>query len=71
MAVRVIESLDKALLGAFKIGLELDLRAGRQVEQGKSGRTHWLIVEDNVDEDNATFRLTRRGLRFVMAGVEI
>lgn len=72
MAIRVIESVDKALLDAFKTGLDFQPVEGRLIQQGKSGRKHWLIVEDRRDDDdNATYRLARRGIRFHASGVEI
>lgn len=71
MATHVIETTDKALLDAFKTSLEFYPIEGRRLTQGKSGRMHWLIVENVTAEDNATFRLTRRGIRFHASGVEI
>lgn len=69
MTVSVIECRDKALLEAFAEGQRF---AGiERIEQGKNGSVHWLIVEDDKEEDNATYRLTRKGLRFTASGVEI
>lgn len=76
MTITVIESKDKALLDAFRAGNQLaddQSETPSKVEQGrnKTGSLHWLIIENSMAEDNATYRLTRKGLRFAMSGVEI
>lgn len=69
MTIAVIECRDKALLKAFAEGQRF---AGHErITQGKNGGLHWLIIEDDKEDDNATYRLTRKGLRFTDSGVEV
>ena len=49
-------------------GVHLDTEVD---DQGTRGDLHWLIVEDDDCEDNATFRLEHGVLRFHATGVEV
>lgn len=76
MSVTVIECKDKALLSGFKFGLQfgfVERGIEAKVEQGQNdkGTLNWLIIEDDNDQDNATYRLTKKGIRFARTGVEI
>ena len=79
MAVILIESRDKSILRTFKEGVlatEYLWEKQSRIESGKhiswSGRVmHWLIIGNNAIPDNATYRLTKKGLRCMQMGVEI
>jgi hypothetical protein len=87
VAYYVIESTDGAALAAYRDSLSFrtDFLDGKPAESFKActcrpssmtergvGPVHWLLVEDDTPEDNATFRLDARGqLRFLATGVVV
>ena len=73
MTISVVECADPCLLTAFSAGIQFqsESEGNPKIEQGQTDATHWLIIEDERGEDNATYTLTAEGLTFSMSGVEI
>jgi hypothetical protein len=87
VAYYVIESTDGAALGAYldSLAFRTDFIEGKHAgvsagvhlqgeldDQGAVGPVHWLLVENNADEDNCTFRLDEQGqLQFWATGVVV
>ena len=83
MTYTVIECTNKRMLERYRRSDEFkeDFK-GAHVEQGfnddveiddtgRTGRVHYLLIEDESSDPNATFRLTRDGLEFWATGVVI
>jgi len=77
MTVTVIEAQDNALLDAYRASDEFvsnfsDATVTVGATAGaEDGYVHWLLIEDDAEEDNATFRLTESGIKFHAGGVEV
>jgi len=77
--ITLIYSGEKARLDAFRNGVEFayadlgDLAnmAEPKFSQGEDGSGYYLIIEDDVPEDNVTYSLGDCGLLYRTSGVEI
>ncbi len=79
MTITLIECEDLGLLEAFKGSVLFEEICGPNpfVTLAKYGEwsefpgLSWMLIEDEGDKDNITYRLTRNGLQFWSVGVVV